>query len=387
MESAGTFAFENQMNGLRYISLAGTSGYAEAGRRYMTAFMRQGLPVTWTPMVPGKSWGLGFEPFEGRSAGDPELDPICNLPIAHDTVLFHMMPTFYPRLVEMVGPKRIAASSVWETDRLPSHWGALLKDIELLLIPCEWNRKLFQDGGFTKPIEVIPYSLLPGQSPLPYPPEDGAFVFYSINQWIDRKAIDLTLHAFLRAFTSRDRVRFVKTSERHEMRRIPFTMQYPIHTRWLVSRILKKYPGHPPVTVITERLSNDAIRDLHLNGDCYVSLTRSEGWGMGAFDAAAYGRPVIITGFGGQTEFLPPDLAHLVKCRMVKAPFQPMEQTEWGHQWAEPDVNHGAELMRYVFENRAETRAKAAILADRICATYQPDPVAAHLHDTLQKYF
>ena len=377
------------MTGLRYISLAGSTGYAESARRYMTAFARLGLPVTWTPMVPGKRFGMGFEPFEGRSVGDPDLDPLCNLPIPYDAVLLHVQPIFYPRLLEMVGDKRIAAYTVWETDRLPSTWGNLLKDIELLLIPCEWNRKIFQNGGFDRPIEVVPHSLIPGQRPLPEGSKgSGEFVFYSINVWSDRKAVDRTLEAYLRAFTARDPVRLVlKTSERHEMLRVPFTAWYPVHTRPLISRIIRKYPNPPPVTVITDFLSDDAMLDLHKRGDCYVSLTRSEGWGMGAFDAAAYGRPVIMSGFGGQTEFLSSELAHLVKYSMVKTPFRPLEQMELGHQWAEPDVDHGAALMRHVFENRAECRLKAGALAERLCATYEPDRVAAAMYATLRKHF
>ena len=377
------------MTGLRYISLAGSTGYAESARRYLPALVRQGMPVTWTPLVPGTGWHVGFEPFGGTSVDDPELDPFCNLPIPYDTVLLHVMPALYPRLIEMVGRKRIAAYAVWEADRIPAAWRSLLKDVELLLIPSEWNRKVFEAGGFEKPMEVVPHCLSYGQSPFPDTSKDSTeFVFYSIGVWSDRKAIDLTLHGYLRAFTARDPVRLVlKTSERHEMRRIPFTSWYPVHTQWMVSRILRKYPDPPPVTMITDNLPAEAMLDLHRQGDCYVSLTRSEGWGLGAFDAAAHGRPVIMTGFGGQTEFLPPDLAHLVKYRMVKIPFHPMEQFERGSHWAEPDVNHGAELMRYVFENRAQCREKARCLAVRLCAAYEADRIGGVMWDALRRHF
>jgi hypothetical protein len=40
-----------------------------------------GVPVTWTPMILGSAWRMGYEPFEGRSVDDPELDPFCNRPI------------------------------------------------------------------------------------------------------------------------------------------------------------------------------------------------------------------------------------------------------------------------------------------------------------------
>jgi glycosyltransferase involved in cell wall biosynthesis len=377
------------MIGLRYFSLFGSSGYAQAARRYLTGLAHLGVPLTWTPMVPYNNPRVGYKPFEGRSVGDPELDPLCNKPIPYDVVLLHIMPEFYPALIEMVRGKRIAAYTVWETDRLPRTWRGFLKDVELLLIPCEWNRKIFETGGFEGPIEVVPHNLLPGQAPLPEPPRDrGEFVFYSINTWSDRKAVDLTLKAYLQAFTPADSVRLVlKTSPRHEMRRIPFTPLYPVRTQWLIAQILRKHRHPPPVTVITDFLPDDAMRDLHRQGDCYVSLTRSEGWGMGAFDAAASGRPVIMTGFGGQTEFLPPDLAYLVNFRLVKTPYRPMEQFERGHLWAEPDVRHAAQLMRHVFENRAESAAKARELAFRICGTYEHERVAGILLDALRKYF
>jgi glycosyltransferase involved in cell wall biosynthesis len=389
VEPAGALAVANTMIGLRYISLFGSSGYAQAARRYLTALAGLGMPVTWTPMVPGNRWRMGFEPFEGRSVGDPELDPLCNRLIDYDVVLLHIMPAFYPRLMEMARGKRVAAHTVWETDRLPRTWRTYLKDIELLVVPCEWNRKIFIDGGFTGPIEVVPLSLLRSHTPFLEAREDKAeFVFYSINTWSDRKALDLTIEAFCRAFTAKDPVRLVlKTSQRHEMRRVPFTAWFPVSTRWLINRILRRNVDHPPLTVITDFLSQEAMLDLHRQGDCYVSLTRSEGWGMGAFDAAALGRPVIITGYGGQSEFLPADLAHLVRYRMVKTPFRPMEQFELGHKWAQPDVNHGAALMRYVFENREESRAKARELSRRLCVTYENERVAKTLLAALQKHF
>jgi glycosyltransferase involved in cell wall biosynthesis len=389
LEAARPRRFTREMIGLRYISLTGSSGYAQVARRYLLELVKLGMPVTWSPMVPGNAWRMGYEPFEGRSVGDPELDPICNLPIPYDVVLLHIMPAFYPRLAGMVRGKRIAASSVWETDRLPRAWRRLLQPVEMLMVPCEWNRPIFRDGGFRGPIEVVPHGLRAGQAPLERRGEDGGeFVFYSINVWSDRKALTQTLTAYLRAFTAEDPVRFVlKTSDRHLSVRVPFTPWYPVRTRKLVSRILKRYRNPAKLTMITQELSVEEIEDLHRQGQCYVSLCHSEGWGMGAFDAAAAGRPVIITGYGGQTEFLPADLANLVKYRMVKAPFRPMEQHDLGHQWAEADIDHAVSLMRHVFENREEARAKARELAQRLCETYQADLMAAKLLECLQRHF
>ena len=374
------------MVGLRYFSLLGTSGYAQAARRYLTALKLLGVPVTWTPIV---QHSVGWTLFEGRSVGDPELDPICNLPITYDVAVLHLMPHFYPRLVESLPGKRIAAYTVWETDTLPRRWLRFLKNIDIVITPCEWNRKVFSMGGYTRPIEVVPHSLEPGQAPLAERSRDQEeFVFYTINAWSYRKAVDLTIKAFLRAFTPADKVRLVvKTSRRHEMLRIPFTTCCPVSTRWLIERILRGHPDPPPITVITDTVPVAAIKEIHANGDCFVSLTRGEGWGMGACDAAAAGRPVIITGFGGQTEFLPADLAYLVNFRMTRIPFLPAEQFEYGQTWADPDIGHAAALMRHVFENRDESRRRAGELAPRICSAYEHKSVGERLVRALKNHF
>ena len=60
---------------------------------------------------------------------------------------------------------------------------------------------------------------------------------------------------------------------------------------------------------------------------------------------------------------------------------------QFGHLWAEPDVGHGAELMRHVFENRAESRAKARELAQRVCVTYEHERTGRTLIDALERHF
>src|SRR5581483_6370804 len=118
-------------------------------------------------------------------------------------------------------------------------------------------------------------------------------------------ALYRTLQAYLRAFTSDDLVRFVlKTTERDLSARVPFTKWRPIRTRSTVERMRKRIRNAPPVVMHTEEMSRSQIRELHDQGHCYVSLTHCEGWGLGAFDAASLARPVIMTGYGGQTEFL-----------------------------------------------------------------------------------
>ncbi len=119
--------------------------------------------------------------------------------------------------------------------------------------------------------------------------------------------------------------------------------------------------------LITDELNEEDMLRLHHRGDCYVSLCRSEGWGLGAFDAAGYGNPVIITGFGGQLEYLPGDLAFLVNYKIVPVSDRIGKASYSTNQnWGEPDILHASRLMRWVFEHPTEAKAKGERLKKHV---------------------
>ena len=115
------------------------------------------------------------------------------------------------------------------------------------------------------------------------------------------------------------------------------------------------------------------MQALHTRGDCFVSLCRSEGWGIPAFDAAAYGNPVVITGYGGQLDYLDPESAELVEYELVGVD-DPLGFPSFSPDqlWAEPSVAHAAERLRWVFEHREEAAERASAFSQRLLRTYTP---------------
>ncbi len=61
----------------------------------------------------------------------------------------------------------------------------------------------------------------------------------------------------------------------------------------------------PRIVLSTRGLDRAGIDALHAAGDCFVSLSRGEGWGLGAFDAGSHGHPIVVTGWGGTLDMLP----------------------------------------------------------------------------------
>lgn len=110
------------------------------------------------------------------------------------------------------------------------------------------------------------------------------------------------------------------------------------------------------VLIINESLSRNEMISLINSSDCYISLHRSEGLGLGMLESMSLGLPVIATSFGGNLEFMNEKNSCLVNFDKVevKENFGPYKK---GWLWAEPDINH-ASLYMYKLYNDSEYRMK-----------------------------
>lgn len=366
--------------GLKYVSLHEPSGYGTSARRYLRALARGPRPITWAPMVPGTGWRLGYEPLVGPlpddgglGIRDPELDALLHREIDYDTVLLHLVPEYYPRWRARETGKRIVAYTTWETDRPPHHWPALLNTVDLVLVPCVWNREVFRRHGVTVPIEVVPHVVHPG--PFSKAPSGDRFTFYAIGPWSTRKAHWFALEAFTRAFTADEPVRFVLKTSPEDFTR-PRRLRRWFSSSGAARKLLRRHPDAPPVEVATRTWSEREIDALHASADCYVLLTRGEGWCIPAFDAAAFGTAVVATRFGGVLDYLGDETAYLVDCRLDRVQDRrSLHSYSRDQRWATPDLEQAARLLRRVFEHREEARDRGARAARFVRETFSADAV------------
>jgi glycosyltransferase involved in cell wall biosynthesis len=108
--------------------------------------------------------------------------------------------------------------------------------------------------------------------------------------------------------------------------------------------------SHPSIQFIEGHLKKEEVNALFYNSDCYVSLHRAEGFGLTMAEAMYYGKPVIATGYSSNVEFMNVGNSFLVNYDLIKVT-QDSGSYKKGNIWAEPDVEHTAALMHYVFHN------------------------------------
>jgi glycosyltransferase involved in cell wall biosynthesis len=123
---------------------------------------------------------------------------------------------------------------------------------------------------------------------------------------------------------------------------------------------------------------------LFASADCYVSLHRAEGVGLGMAEAMFLGKPVIGTNYSGNLDFMNAENSLLVDYCMTELS-EGVATYERGSRWAEPSIEHAAELMRFVYEHQDEAKAIGSRASDSVRATLSPELTAKQILQRLHQ--
>jgi glycosyltransferase involved in cell wall biosynthesis len=127
--------------------------------------------------------------------------------------------------------------------------------------------------------------------------------------------------------------------------------------------------------------ANIVIRDAYIASDdyfsmieacdCYVSLHRSEGFGLTVAEAMAFGKPVISTAYSSTLEFTDESNSFLVPARVVEVGNDAPPYPSHSH-WADPDITAAATQMARVYADRSAAAAVGARARADIKALHGP---------------
>lgn len=381
-----------QVKTIKYVGFNDSTGYSIAAKNLVTSLRQESVAVHWTPVE------------YGASAYNPFLVP--QVMEGYESVMLHLMPEYYPKWVEFeraqcVKSKKIWGYTTWETDKIPRHWNDLLNMMDGLFVPCHWNRDVFRECGVKTRIEVLPHisqfqGMVPETSPSPrlqklIEQTGGRFVFYNIGAWSERKAPWFLIKTFLSEFKREEPVVLVMKTGKHDFANYRRKWSRP----WLsvpgkaanaFRNIMKPVANGPEVIHLDEEMSDNDIAWLHKTGGCFVSLSYGEGWGLGSYEAAWYGKPIITTGIGGVLDYLPRDLSYHVNYQLTPVRYN----KHWAsytvdQRWARPDLTHARQLMRQVFENQKDALEKGMRLHLYVKDNFNSQLIAKRCLEALEK--
>jgi glycosyltransferase involved in cell wall biosynthesis len=359
------------------MSLGPGCGYGNAGEAYRAGLRAAGIPVSWTPLGwPSRPWQAAFGPLDAR-VGE------------HDTVVVQSAPWWHERLAAESSGRLLVAYTTWETDRLPAESVAILNRYDRVLVPSGFNAEVFTSSGVSVPIWVVPHIAPEGRTGADGPASGGArFVFYLIASWTSRKAIPDAVEAFLMAFGARDDVVLViHTTPEDLVARARGGAGRAAATSLSVARALAGRRNVPEIVLSTRSLPPGEVDRLHRQGDCFVCLSRGEGWGLGAFEAAAFGNPAIVTGWSATREFWPEGYPYFVDYDLIPTTDDQPDlwwQPRPGERWAKARVAHAAALLRHVYDHREEARAWGAKARSHVLENYGSTTITGRLLQALR---
>jgi hypothetical protein len=275
----------------------------------------------------------------------------------------------------------------WETDRLPKQWGKSIRWLDEVWAPCELVKNCLIKEGFSGPIEIVPTSAKTSGSISKFNISIGngnvflsenIFKFYSIFQWNERKGWKELLGAYFDEFSSEDNVvLIIKTRPlKNNVEQIKDDILN------LKRKFNKK--KFPMLYLVTKDITEGEINGIHQYADCYVSPHHGEGWGMPIHDAINFKNELIITKFGGITEFLDENSANIIKHTMG-----PVKNMKWCsfygsyQSWANPSKKSLSEIMRKVYlSDRDECKINNAY---NIASSFDIEGVSKVVKNILKK--
>jgi glycosyltransferase involved in cell wall biosynthesis len=260
----------------------------------------------------------------------------------------------------------------WEQEHFPVRWHSAFDYYDEVWAPSEFTCAALRAGSpipvhkITYPFQLDEAQAVADRAQFSLGENDYVFLFnFDYLSTIQRKNPAAVIDAFRLAFAPSEDAVLVLKSINGE--------QEPAARAALIERA-----SGLRVIFMEEHVTGAEINGLFASADCYVSLHRSEGLGLGMAQAMYLGKPVIGTGYSGNLEFMNAENSLLADYSLVELEetFGPYER---GTHWAEADVEHAASLMRWVFENRAEAEALGARGAASIRQTLNPHITAREI--------
>lgn len=286
----------------------------------------------------------------------------------------------YPPWVDgMRGRVRVTHSYGWEESAFPQPYvDAFNRGLDLVTTLSTQVSKILRDSGVRVPMTVVgtgvDHILAHTPRPLDLPEAaQAAFRFLHVSSCFPRKGIDVLLDAWGRAFRSHDDVVLI-------IKTFPNPHNDVAHQ---LKRLRARDPSYPAVVLIDEDVPPDQLLWLYQQCHAFVAPSRGEGFGMPMAEAMLLGLPVIVTGWGGQTDFCTPQTAWLCDYDFV---FAQSHLSAAQSVWAEPRASHLAELLRDVRKASPEDlRARLRAARDKVERDYSWAAVAQRTQTALER--
>jgi glycosyltransferase involved in cell wall biosynthesis len=266
----------------------------------------------------------------------------------------------------------------WELCEFPTQWDGSFQYFDEVWAPSTFCQHAFAARS-PIPIRYVPYSVttpkaLPrgvGRGFFGLPSEPFLFLFaFDFQSFIERKNPQAVLEAFVRAFGDRNDVLLV------------FKTVHASDNEEDYARLHDACRRRSNVQILDRVYTRAEAHSLMMLCDAYVSLHRSEGFGLTIAEAMAMGKPVIATAYSANADWMT-----IANSRPVRYQLRTLDR-DWGPYfrgavWADADVEDAARQMRRLVEDRALAARIGAQAREDIARLLSPARIGEVIYSLL----
>jgi len=341
--------------------LRAETGVGEHGRLAVLAAERAG--ITTSTYVDSTSVSRQLHEFDASRRRDLDVNLVC---VNADEL---------PRFAARVGPGFFSDHYTiglwaWELEEFPARYAGSFSYVDEVWANSEFTRRAIAAIA-TVPVVAFPLPIVAPQTAIPTDrrelglPDGTMFLFcFDVMSDIERKNPFGVLEAFCRAFEPGEGPFLVLKAVNVERRATE------------LERLKREAARRPDVVVLDSYLDRAGQSALMAACDCYVSLHRSEGFGLTLAEAMALGKPVVATGYSGNLDFMSEENSYLVPYAEGHVPVA-HDPYPHGARWAEPDLEAASRLLREVADHPDSARALGARARDDVLARHGLDARAS----------
>lgn len=356
------------VNVLGFFEHAG--GVGEVARRSVRALAETGVPVNWKTL-------------EGAGGSNSVSE---SLPKTSDETLsinmWHVNADILPAM--MAQHREIAENGAtnvaywaWELPEFPKDWANRKNLLQEIWVGSSFVKAAIE-SQLDIPVHVLGAPIYPikpeptTRARLGLPEDKFMFLFvFDMASYIERKNPWATIEAYRQAFGE-------KPTDALLSMKVLNAQRFPVERKNL-ARALASVGGR----LIEETLDHQEMQSLMNSCDAYISLHRSEGFGVTMAEAMSYGKPVIATNYSGNADYMDETNSYPVPYRLVSLE-NDIGPYRMGSTWAAPDVSAAAAAMRRVFENPKEAKARGERAARDITERYSFLAFAKRIEERLR---
>lgn len=299
--------------------------------------------------------------------------------------------TFQVQLPDEWNPKlgkyNVGITAAVETDKCNPKWVDFCNKMDKVVIPSTFTKNVIKRSGILKTeLVVIPEwynenieSVTEGLSLN----TSTSFNFLLVglltgnSSSTDRKNIVTTLKYFCEKFKNNKDVSIIlKTSMGKSS---TFDKKKTKEYMANVINACRKGNKFPKIHLLYGNMTKQEMAALYKSKDinCYITLTRAEGYGLPIIDAAASGVPIIATNYSGHLEFLKGEPFLPVDYQLVSVPDEKIDNRIFvkGTRWAEADKNSFFTKIDEVYNNYSLQKQNASQIQEKIRKNYSKNTI------------